>query len=459
MYFKQLYDNKLSQTSYLVGCQQTKEAIVIDPSRILDEYIKIAENEGYKITHATETHIHADFASGLRDAARKLGSALYVSDEGNEDWKYQNVPKNTVFLKDGDIINVGNVELKVIHTPGHTPESISFMLTDKGAGSEISMGMFTGDFLFVGDIGRPDLLEETTNAEGATEEGANQMFESIQKIKDLPELLQVWPGHGAGSPCGKSLGAVPLSTLGYEKVNNWVFNTEDQQSFIDELTSDQPEPPTYFSQMKKVNKEGLPEFNLKEVTVDTPDDLIGQVFDLRNKEEFNKSFMNGSYNIPYNKKFLQFAGWYIDYNQPMTVIADPKISEILQKDLASIGYDKLELIVPEEKADKYFNDSYENVSTEIFASDYKNAKVLDVRTAKEYSAGNVEDAAQVHYGHLLNKDLPFDKKDKIYVHCQSGIRSAIALSALKAKGYENAVNVEKGFIGIKKAMSSSKPAL
>ncbi len=456
MYFKQLYDTKLSQTSYFLACQKTKEAIIIDPSRVLDEYIDLAENEGYKIKHATETHIHADFASGLRDAARKLGATLYVSDEGDEDWKYKNVPESTIFLKDGDIINVGNIELKVIHTPGHTPESISFKLTDKGAGSEIPMGMFTGDFLFVGDIGRPDLLEETTDAEGATEEGANHMFDSIQIMKTYPELLQVWPGHGAGSPCGKSLGAVPISTLGYEKVNNWVFNVNDRQDFIKELTSDQPEPPSYFSQMKKVNKEGLPEFNLKEISIGTPDKLIGQIFDLRKKEAFNQGFIKGSLNIPYNKKFLQFAGWYIDYNQPMTVIADPDISETLQKDFASIGYDKLELIVPSDEADKYFNDTYVNVLPETFVSDYENAKILDVRTTKEYNDGNVEGAIHMHYGHLLNKDLPFDKKDKIYVHCQSGVRSAIALSALKARGFDNVMNVEQGYIGIKKA---SEPAL
>lgn len=458
MYFKQLYDSKLSQTSYFVACQQTKEAIVIDPSRILDDYIEIAENEGYKIGHAAETHIHADFASGIRDASRKLGATLYVSDEGDEDWKYQNVPEDTVFLKDGDIIKVGNVELEVLHTPGHTPESISFKLTDKGAGSEVPMGMFTGDFLFVGDVGRPDLLEETTNAEGATEDGANQMFESIQKVEALPDLLQIWPGHGAGSPCGKSLGAVPLSTLGYEKANNWVFNVAGRQGFIDELTSDQPEPPSYFSQMKKVNKEGLPEFNLKEVSIGAPHVLPGQVFDLRTKEAFNKAFMKGSLNVHYNKKFLQFAGWYIDYNRPMTVIADPVISEALQKDLASIGYDKLEVIVPVDKADQYFDDSYENVSPETFLADRKNAKVLDVRTTAEYNDGNVDDAVHMHYGHLLDKELPFNEEDKVYVHCQSGVRSAIALSALKARGYDNAINVEKGYIGIKKASAPSEPA-
>lgn len=452
MFFKQLYDSKLSQTSYFVGCQQTNQAVVIDPSRVLDAYIEVAKDEGFEITHAVETHIHADFASGLRDTSRKLGATIHVSDEGNDDWKYQNVPEDTVFLKDGDVIKVGNVELEVIHTPGHTPESLSFILTDKGANSETPMGVFTGDFLFVGDIGRPDLLEETTDAEGATQEGAEQMYESIQKIKDYPELMQIWPGHGAGSPCGKSLGAVPLSTLGYEKQNNWAFNTEDKGSFINTLTSDQPEVPNYFGQMKKLNMEGLPEFNLKEITVDTPESLIGQVFDLRSFEAFSKGFKNGSINIPYNRKFLSFAGWFIDYNQPMTVIAPPEINRELQKDLASIGYDQLKLIVPANEAAKYFDDSYENVSPETFNQNYKDAHVLDVRTAAEYEEDNVDGAVLTHYGHLFKKDLPFDKQDKIYVHCRSGVRSSIALSALKAQGYDNATNVDQGFIGIKTAM-------
>src|SRR5699024_397905 len=173
-----------------------------------------------------------------------------VSDEGDDNWKYLNMPSDTVFLKDGDIINIGFVELKVIHTPGHTPESISFVLTDHGGGSTEPMGMFTGDFLFVGDVGRPDLLEVAANIKGTTEIGGNQMFDSLQKLSKYPDFLQIWPGHGAGSACGKSLGAVPLSTLGYERKNNWALKMDDREAFIKELTSDQPEPPLYFAQMK-----------------------------------------------------------------------------------------------------------------------------------------------------------------------------------------------------------------
>lgn len=452
MFFKQFYDEKLSQTSYMVACQRTKDAIIIDPARVLDEYGEVAEAEGFNITQAAETHIHADFASGLRDAARRFDAKLYVSDEGDEDWKYENMPEDAVYLKDGDTINVGKVALEVVHTPGHTPESISFVLTDRGGGSEEPMGIFTGDFLFVGDIGRPDLLETAAKTKGATEEGANAMFESLKKINRYPEFMQVWPGHGAGSACGKSLGAVPLSTLGYELRNNWVFEYEDKDAFIKELTSDQPETPSYFAQMKKVNKEGLPEFKVKEVEVGTPGELPGQLFDLRSKEEFKKGFRKGALNIPYNRKFLQFAGWYIDYNEPMTVIANPEDSKALQEDLASIGFDKLQLIVPIDQADKYFDDSYENVSSEDFVQDYEDKHILDVRSTAEYKAGNLENAHHLHFGQLDEKEVPFDKKDTIYVHCQSGVRSAIAMSTLKSRGFDNVVNIEKGYAGIKKAM-------
>jgi len=454
MFFKQFYDEKLSQTSYMVACQKTKDAIIIDPGRILDEYKAVADKQGYNITSATETHIHADFASGLRDANKKFGSQIFVSDEGDENWKYENVPEDTVFLKEGNTINVGNVGLKVLHTPGHTSESITFILTDHGGGSNEPMGMFTGDFLFVGDIGRPDLLEEVAKMKGTTELGAKDMFQSLKKLEDYPDFLQVWPGHGAGSPCGKALGAVPLSTLGYERQTNWALKTDDKEEFIKELVSDQPEPPTHFAHMKKVNKEGLPEFNLKEVKVGTPEELPGQIFDLRSKEAFAEGFKKGSINIPLNDKFLQFAGWYVDYNRPMTLIANPEKSERLQKDFASIGFDNIELIVPEDKIDQYADASYENISPAELTADYENKNILDVRSKSEYRKGNLKNAEHLHFGQLASEDkeVPFDKNDEIYVHCQSGVRSAIAASVLKANGYENVINVKKGYNGIKDEM-------
>ena len=324
-------------------------------------------------------------------------------------------------------------------------------MTDRGGGSDEPMGMFTGDFLFVGDIGRPDLLEEAAKMEGTTELGAKDMFKSLKKLESYPDFLQIWPGHGAGSPCGKALGAVPLSTLGYELQNNWALKETDEERFVKELVSDQPEPPNHFSHMKKVNKEGLPEFNLKEVIVGTPEQLPGQIFDLRSKETFAEGFKKGSINIPFNDKFLQFAGWYVDFDQPMTLIADPENTEQLQKYFAAIGFDDIALIIPEDKVDQYVDASYVNVQPAELTADYENKNILDVRSKSEYEEGNLKNAAHLQFGQLMSDDktVPFDKEDNIYVHCQSGVRSAIAASVLKAEGYDNIFNVEKGYNGIK----------
>ncbi len=179
------------------------------------------------------------------------GAELYLSDEGDEDWQYQ-FPH--IGLKHGDKIQVGNLTLNILHTPGHTPESISFLLTDHPATDKPVM-IFTGDFVFVGDIGRPDLLEKAAGIIGTQEKAARQIYESIQYFATLPDYIQVWPGHGAGSACGKSLGAVPSSTVGYEKIRNWAFQYEnDEEGFVEYLLEGQPEPPKYFAMMKYLNK-------------------------------------------------------------------------------------------------------------------------------------------------------------------------------------------------------------
>lgn len=218
MLLKYFYDSNLAQASYMVGCQQSNEAVIIDPARDIAQYVETANKEGMKIIGSLETHIHADFVAGSRELAAQEGATMYLSDEGSADWKYENlenVPHQ--LLKDGDQIKVGNLTFTVLHTPGHTPESISFTLIDGGIPAEDPMGIFTGDFVFVGDVGRPDLLEKAAKMEGTSEEGAKQMFGSLKKFKQLPDHLQLWPGHGAGSACGKALGAVPSSTVGYEK--------------------------------------------------------------------------------------------------------------------------------------------------------------------------------------------------------------------------------------------------
>ena len=255
MFFQHIYDKSLAQASYFIGCQKAGVAAVIDPKRDIDTYLEIAKQQNMKITHILETHIHADFLSGSRELAAVTGGKMYLSAEGGEGWEYE-FPH--VGVKDGDVLMVGNLKLEVMHTPGHTPESISFVLTDTPASDEPVM-IFTGDFVFVGDIGRPDLLEKAAGIKGTQDKGAHQLYESLRKFSALPDFVQVWPGHGAGSACGKALGAVPSSTVGYEKARNWAFRyKENEKGFVDFLLTDQPEPPKYFAMMKKLNKVDRP---------------------------------------------------------------------------------------------------------------------------------------------------------------------------------------------------------
>lgn len=436
MFFKQFYDNHLSQASYLVGCQRTGEAIVIDPVRDLTKYMVVADSEGFKITQAAETHIHADFASGIRDVAERLNANIYVSGEGDEQLSYKNMPEHTNFVKNQDIIQVGNIKLEVLHTPGHTPESISFLLTDEGGGSSVPMGLFSGDFIFVGDIGRPDLLEKSVQMEGTTEIGAKQMYHSIEGVKDLPDYIQIWPGHGAGSPCGKALGAIPMSTLGYEKINNWAFNVIDESKFVETLTSNQPAPPHHFAQMKKINQFGMNMYQPYNVFPSL--DNVRIAFDLRSKEDFHGGHTEGTINIPYNKNFINQIGWYLDYENSIDLIGDKSTVEQATHTLQLIGFDNVA---------GYRLPKSEILTQSIHSVDMtgKEEYILDVRNYEEWNNGHLDQAVNIPHGKLLNENIPFNKEDKIYVHCQSGVRSSIAVGILENKGYENVVNIREGY--------------
>jgi hydroxyacylglutathione hydrolase len=256
MLLKRIYDESLAQASYLIGCPATGEALVVDPNRDVAQYVKAAADEDLTITHVTETHIHADFVSGSRELAKVTGAELLLSDEGGPDWKYAFAKEaDARLLHNGDTFMVGNLKFEVLHTPGHTPEHISFLVTDTPA-TDKPMGAVTGDFVFVGDVGRPDLLEKAAKIVGTMEAGARTLYRSLNRFKQLPDYLQIWPGHGAGSACGKALGAVPFSTLGYEKIANWGFGAATEDEFVEMVLAGQPEPPKYFAEMKRINKEG-----------------------------------------------------------------------------------------------------------------------------------------------------------------------------------------------------------
>ncbi|MGM9988082.1 MAG: rhodanese-like domain-containing protein [Bacillaceae bacterium] len=461
MLFRSFFDENLAHMSYLVGCQRTGEAIVIDPARNILQYEEAAKKEGLRITAATETHIHADFLSGAREMAKYFDATLYLSDEGDADWKYQYVDDlKHVLVKEGSTFKIGNIQFEVLHTPGHTPESISFILTDFGGGASEPMGIFTGDFVFVGDIGRPDLLEKAAGVIGTADSGAKAMFQSLKKFKALPDYLQVWPAHGAGSACGKALGAVPMTTVGYEKRFNWAMRIEDEATFVRALLDGQPEPPKYFAMMKKLNKVG-PDYVKKDdlpviQTLEQLKEMTNErtiIIDTRLAVEFAKGHLEGNINIPFNKSFTNWAGWFVSYDQEMILIIEEEQGEQIRKALAAIGLDNVKAIVPPtvilssdnlETADEI---TVHQLKELLNNEDYY---LIDVRNLTEYEAGNIEGAHHIMLGTIPNRlnEIPTDKT--LLMQCQSGARSAMALSILQAKGYKNIKNVKGGYLAWKR---------
>jgi hydroxyacylglutathione hydrolase len=454
MILRYFYDDRLAQASYLVGCAKTGEALVVDPMRNILPYLKAAEKEGLRITHVTETHIHADFVSGSRELAAATGATIYLSDMGDANWKYAFADEpNVILVHDGDSWMVGNVRIEVIHTPGHTPEHISFMLTDT-AGANRPMGVFTGDFLFVGDVGRPDLLEEAAGYKGTKEIGARQQFHSVRRFKNLPDYLQIWPGHGAGSACGKSLGAVPSTTLGYEKLFNPAFRFDAEDAFVAWLLDGQPEPPRYFAQMKKVNKEGPALLRTLEqpghferATLDAVIEDGGQVFDLRSRGEFAWAHVAGTVNIPATSNtYSTWIGWFVDYNRPLYLIL-PSLDALpaILSDLRAIGVDDIPgYFGPDVAAHK--SQSLPLITAEELAQrmSRNGLTVLDVRGRSEYLEQHIRGARHIPLGYLPQRinELPQDKL--IVTQCATGYRSQIAASILQAAGFKYATALNEG---------------
>lgn len=453
MFFQHVYDKSLAQASYFIGCQKAGVAMVIDPKRDVDTYLEIAKQNNMKITHIAETHIHADFLSGSRELAELTGAKLYLSDEGGKDWQYE---FDHVGLKDGDEIMVGNLKFEVIHTPGHTPESISFLLTDVPASNEPVM-LFTGDFVFVGDIGRPDLLEEAAGIVGTKEVGAKQMFKSVERFRDLADYIQVWPGHGAGSACGKALGAVPSTTVGYEKVRNWALQYKNNEGgFVKYLLEDQPEPPKYFAMMKKLNKIDRPLLTqvpeLKKLSKEEFKAVMDKgvkVIDTRMKADFAAGFIPGTINIQGNNAFATWMGWFINYDEPFVLIAEKSKHDDLVRKLMRIGMDNILGYV--ENVDVWTELGNKLEKSKVISMDElkkimetNHTQIVDLRGASEYKTAHIKGTDNVFIG-TLEKNLNKIKKDEpVVIHCQSGDRAAIGYSLLTKHGYRNVKNYSGG---------------
>ena len=466
MLIRQIMDEKLAQYAFLVGCQRTGDAIVVDPERDVDRYLDLAAREGLRIVAAAETHIHADFLSGVRElSARIPGLRVYLSDEGDEAWKYE-WPKidgaNVTWLADGTTFRIGNIEFRTAHTPGHTPEHVSFAVVDRGAGATDPMGVLTGDFVFVGDLGRPDLLESAAGITGAREPAARDLYASTRRFLELPDFLQIWPAHGAGSACGKALGAVPVSTVGYERrVSPAVAaSNRGEQPFVDYILSGQPEPPLYFATMKRVNKTGPPILGtLPEPPKLTAAEVAGlakdegvQVVDTRaDRQEFFAGHVPGSFYAPLNKAFPTVVGSFLDPDKRIVLLLDDARVEEAVRALIRIGYDKIAgwaptATVAELRAGGMTLAAIESIDFEEFERRriQRPLTVLDVRGASEYAERHVPDALNIAHTRLRARLQEVARGGRVYVHCLSGARAAASAAFLAREGFD-VVDVDGSF--------------
>ncbi len=457
MILRRFYEERIAQAGFLLGCSTCGEAIVIDANRDVDRYLEAARAEGLRIAAVTETHVHADFVSGSRELARRTGATLYVSAEGGKDWQYAFAGEPGVkLLRHGDSIRVGNVRLDVAHTPGHTPEHLTFFLTDEATSRE-PVGAFTGDFIFAGDVGRPDLLERAAGLAGTMEAGARQLFASLKSFSAHPDRLLLWPGHGSGSACGKKLGGMPVTTLGYEKLANWAFLVRDENEFVEKVLEDQPDPPRYFAEMKRVNKLGPAAAqpgpaHLEPGALEAAIASGGkQVIDLRPIAEFAAGFVPGTISIPLNKSFLNYAGAILDAKEGLCLIGrEPQVREATAA-LALIGLDCVTGWFSPAALDHWRGKhgklaTIDQVDVPQLQERRKNGHVvLDVRASTEYRAGHIPGAVHIPLGRVSEAAGKLGKDRGIVVHCQGGARSPIAMSLLRRMGFERVVNFAGGF--------------
>ncbi|HEX7937654.1 MAG TPA: MBL fold metallo-hydrolase, partial [Gemmatimonadaceae bacterium] len=443
MLLERYYDDSLAQASYLIGCERSREAVVFDPN-VSETYAASLTRHRMKIRYVTETHIHADFLSGARELTRKHRATLLLSSHGGPDWTYVTAPTDSVrFVKDGDSIVIGMVRVDVLHTPGHTPEHLSFLITDLAAGDR-PRGLISGDFIFVGDVGRPDLLEKAAKVAGTMESSAKQLFASLQKTKSLPDYLQIWPGHGAGSACGKSLGAVPSSTLGYERLFNPAFQRKDEKSFVNWVLADQPEPPPYFAVMKQRNRDGwaFPEGPDGQGWV--PADALlhaiaqgAQVVDLRPSRDFGAAHLPGTINIPFGNSMVTYAGTVLNYKDPVFLIAtSPQQATEATRRLALIGLtvagtaERSALLSLGQRGLRVVD-----VPTLSQQLSTNGPRVIDVRGRAEWNEGHLPKAQHIYLGDLSARMDSLKRDEPIVVHCQTGTRSSVAGSLLNRVGF------------------------
>lgn len=453
MEFIQIYDEGVSQYAYLIGSDKTREAIIIDPQRDIHEYLSLAEKKNLKIVAATETHIHADFLSGMQEFLARTPVKSYLSGHGKGqgwgyDWAKDNM--NIEFVKDGDRITVGDIHLDVVHTPGHTPEHITFLVTE--GDNPLPLGAVTGDFIFAGDLGRPDLLERAAKLEGEMKKGAASLYKTAQMFKNKPDSLMIWPGHGAGSACGKSLGNIPYSTWGMKNAPVRL-QIDKEEEFSDYITSAQKEPPLYFARMKHHNNKGMRlldtqkrfsslsalEFSQK---LSRSENML--VIDTRtDRAAAMGQRVAGSFYAPFPSLSMAVGSMIEDTEQEIILIIDEDNAETARRRLLNIGYDYVTAYITPETLALYFENygTPEKLAVTDFPAindDLKAGRlgVVDVRSIGEYEEAHIEHAIHAPYTRFPEFIESLPENETLYVHCGSGARASIVVSYLAMRGYK-----------------------
>lgn len=455
MLFERFEDRGLAQYSYAVGCKATAQLAIVDPRRDVDVYLRYAESQNSSITHVLETHIHADFASGARELAERAGARLHVS--GHDEGETYEVAFPHHDLRDGDRIELGSVQVEALHTPGHTPEHLSFLVYDGARSRDVPELLLSGDFLFVGSLGRPDLLGEE-----AKRGLAEAMHRSVrEKLASLPDGLEVHPAHGAGSMCGSGMSGRASSTLGYERATNAYLSDLSEGEFVERLLGDVPPFPPYYRRMKKLNSEGPPILgSLPGLRAIGPVAFRAQVeaghavIDLRDQLAFGGGHIAGSYGIGFDPDLSQWASWVVPYDTPiLLVVSDPAQAAESVRRLVRVGLDDVRGYLAG-GMEAWFKAGYplaelrELTPRELHErrAAGESIEVLDVRTDEEYRGGHIDGARHLMAGWLPDRleDLPSDRP--LATICATGYRSTVAASLLQRAGFQDVINIAGGMV-------------
>ena len=451
MIVKQLYTGCLFQGAYYI--ESNGEAAVIDPLREVTEYLSLAKSSNSKIKYIFETHFHADFISGHLTLSKKTNSPIIFGPKANPSF-------DCIIASDNQVFKIGDVSITVIHTPGHTLESTCYLLKDE---NDKPYCLFTGDTLFLGDVGRPDLAQKSLNI--SKEELAGTLYDSIQnRISVLPDDILIYPAHGAGSACGKNMMKETVDTLGNQKIVNYALNGSlSRTEFVKELTNDLPNPPVYFPSNVKLNQEGYDDFelilknSLNPLSVDKFKDLMSLkdviILDVRNQNDFRKGFVPGSIFIGLKGSFAPWVGSIIkDINTKLLLVCDKGFEEEAILRLSRVGFDNclgyLDGGINSWTSHNSF-DVIESISADDLSKTIESISLIDVRKTGERSNGYLLNSKHITLDSFQDDLTKIDIKNKHYIHCAGGYRSMIACSILKRNGYSAVVDVMGGFSSIR----------